>query len=124
MSISTATTGVAGRAVYVLIPVEGSVGAFLATRCRTTYSCPMVDDNIPATKKDLRDLGQAVKKDLTDLEQRVDQKLEQMEARLVQHFNVVAENLVADFKGIFKDRLEQHEDRITRLERKAGLIAA
>lgn len=88
----------------------------------------MTDANAPATKKDLRDLEQVVKKDLTDLEQRIDQqmdaKLTEMETRLVQHFNVVAENLVADFKGIFKDRLEQHEDRIVRLERKAGLLAA
>ncbi|OGJ58141.1 hypothetical protein A3H22_00080 [Candidatus Peribacteria bacterium RIFCSPLOWO2_12_FULL_55_15] len=57
------------------------------------------DDQAVATKKDLQ----------------------AMETRLVQHFNVVAENLVHDFKGIFKDRLEQHEDRIVRLEQHVGL---
>ncbi|MDO8649216.1 MAG: hypothetical protein Q7R81_05540 [Candidatus Peregrinibacteria bacterium] len=64
------------------------------------------DDDTPATKKDLRELEA------------------RLEARLVQQFLVIAENLVRDFKGIFKDRLEQHEDRINSLERHTGLARA
>lgn len=70
------------------------------------------DDQATATKKDLQEMKEGTKKDL-----------QAMEKRLVQHFNVVAENLVYDFQGVFKDRLEQHEDRIVRLEQHAGLAA-
>ena len=59
-------------------------------------------DNIPATKKDLHEL----------------------EERLKLHFETVAENLLHDFQGIFKDRLEQHEDRLRRLEQYTGLVNA
>ena len=56
------------------------------------------DDQTPATKKDLREL----------------------EDRLKLYFDAANENLVHDFQGIFKDRLEQHEDRLRRLEQRAG----
>lgn len=81
------------------------------------------DDQTAATKKDLQELRLETKKDLAELKVGVKRDLREMEGRLVQHFNVVAENLVHDFKGIFKDRLEQHEDRIVRLEQHAGLVA-
>lgn len=78
-----------------------------------------------ATKKDLQAMEKRTKKDLQAVEKRLTEAtkkdLQAMETRLVQHFNVVAENLVHDFKGIFKDRLEQHEDRIVRLEQHVGL---
>lgn len=51
----------------------------------------------------------------------MDAKFEKFAEIITQHMNVVAENLVHDFNGIFKDRLEQHEDRITRLEEHTGL---
>lgn len=80
-----------------------------------------------ATKADLKKLATA--KELKNLEKRmdarfekIDGKFEQLTADLTQHMNVVAENLVYDFKGIFKDRLEQHEDRITHLEKHTGLV--
>jgi len=38
-----------------------------------------------------------------------------------QHFDLVAENLKYDFLGAHKDRIENHEDRIRRLERKVRL---
>lgn len=71
------------------------------------------DDQSPATKKDLR-----------ELETRMEGGMQDMETRLVDHFNVVAENLVHDFKGVFKDRLEQHENRIHRSERHVGIEVA
>ena len=78
------------------------------------------DDQTAATKKDLKELREEMKKDFKELKEK---DLREMEDRLMQHFNVVAENLVRDFQGIFKDRLEQHEDRIVCLEQHAGLAA-
>lgn len=109
------------------------------------------DNNATATKKDLQEMEirvrESTKKDLQELraetrndlqatekkltqsfsrdlqatESRLKNDMQAMETRLMQHFNVVAENLVHDFHGVFKDRLEQHEDRIVRLEQHAGL---
>ncbi len=77
------------------------------------------DDQAAATKKDIKELREELKKDIKELKEK---NLSDMERRLVQHFNVVAENLVYDFKGVFKDRLEQHEDRIVRLEHHTGFV--
>ncbi|MDO8649380.1 MAG: hypothetical protein Q7R81_06390 [Candidatus Peregrinibacteria bacterium] len=90
------------------------------------------DNHQPATKKDvrlmqkdMRTTQKDLRKEMKEMEKRIttnmDWKLDTMETRLVQHFNVVAEKLVHDFNGIFKDRLEQHEDRIIRLEQHTGL---
>lgn len=76
------------------------------------------DDQVAATKKDLKELREELKKDIKELREK---DLRDMERRLMQHFNVVAENLVHDFKGIFKDRPGQHEDSIVRLEQHVGL---
>lgn len=92
----------------------------------------MNDDHTPATKKDLRDLewriAATIDAQLEQSEGRIDAKmsakLEELESRLTRHFTLVAENLVHDFQGIFKDRLEQHEDRLTRLEQHTGLATA
>lgn len=81
------------------------------------------DDHTVATKADLQAMEKRTKKDLQELRLETKKDLQAMETRLVQHFNVVAENLVHDFKGIFKDRLEQHEDRIVLLEQHVGLVA-
>ncbi len=70
-----------------------------------------------ATKKDLQNelRAYATKKDL-------DAMVESLEKNLVHQFRVIAENLTHDYKGIFKDRLEQHEDRLTRLELHVGFV--
>lgn len=81
------------------------------------------DDQVTATKNDLKELREELKKDfkelkekdLRDMEKRTKKDLQEMEERLMHHFN-----LVHDFRGVFKDRLEQHEDRIVRLEQHAG----
>lgn len=39
------------------------------------------------------------------------------------HFDVVAENIKHDFQAAFHDKLEQHEDRLVRVERKTGIAA-
>ncbi|MBI5155640.1 hypothetical protein HZA45_00035 [Candidatus Peregrinibacteria bacterium] len=103
------------------------------------------DDHKPATKKDLRSLATATKKDLqmlsVDLRREMATKddlktvavalrhemtrgFREFEKRnqqmMIHQFKVQNEQLVHDFNGIFKDRLEQHNDRITRLENHAG----
>jgi len=72
-----------------------------------------------ATKKDLHKVEErmATKEDLQELEKRITNTL-------TQRFNLIAENLVYDFKGAFKDRLEQHTDDINRLKHHTGLAAA
>lgn len=69
----------------------------------------MTDQHAPATKQDLA---------------RLEARLDQMEKDLMRYFKVVAEDLTHDYRGIFKDRLEQHDDRIVRLEQHTGLRAA
>ncbi len=70
----------------------------------------MSDDTKPVTQADLR-----------ALEARLRAEIAAAAREITRHLDVVAENLVYDFKGIFKDRLEQHEDRLTRLERATGI---
>lgn len=92
------------------------------------------DDTIPATKADIRLLMEEMAR-LYDANQRwKDEILEHVaaaEIRTKEHFDVVAENLRHDYAGAFEDKLgqhtdtiERHEDRLLRLERRAGLPAA
>lgn len=37
------------------------------------------------------------------------------------HFDAAAENLAADFRGVLSDKIDQHENRIVRLEKHTGL---
>jgi hypothetical protein len=85
------------------------------------------DDQAPAKRADVWLSRAETEARFTKLEQRIDgleQKLEDWKQEIKDHFDLVAENLITDFKGIFKDRLEQHEDRITRLEQHAGIAPA
>ena len=81
-------------------------------------------------QKDINLLKQDVgilKKDVGMLTQTVGTLMEQMtesEERIKRYFDVTVENLMYDFTGAKKDRIENHEDRIRRLERHNGLIAA
>lgn len=55
----------------------------------------MADDSkTPVTKADL------------------ESSLQALEKRMVEQFKLIAENLAYDFKGIFKDRTEQHSDQL------------
>jgi archaellum component FlaC len=51
----------------------------------------------------------------------LERKFEVWKEEVKEHFNLVAENLRYDLVGIYKDRTEDHEHRIKRLERKTGL---
>lgn len=85
-------------------------------------------DNPVATKKDIEMLMGEIGK-LYDANERwkddilvgVDGKILASEKRTKEHFDVVAENLHYDFLGAHKDKIENHEDRIVRLEQRAGL---
>jgi len=85
------------------------------------------DPNAPATKEDIRLLMEGIGKLYEANEQWKADIVEQIaasEVRTKEHFDLVAENLTHDFQSAFRDKLEQHEDRIVRLERDAGLRAA
>lgn len=43
---------------------------------------------------------------------------------IIHEFKIIAEDLRHDLIGIHKDKLENHEDRITRIEEHVGLAAA
>jgi hypothetical protein len=76
----------------------------------------------PATKGDLL----LVKQDVQYIMERIgdlEVKVEDWKDELKEHFDIVAENILHDFKGTFKDRTEDHERRIKRLERKTGITA-
>lgn len=82
-----------------------------------TVQSPMVQDNsaAPATKEDVRIL-------MNEMAKLYEANFKWKE-ELKEHFNLVTENQLYDFKGIFSDRTEDHERRIKRLERKAGIAA-
>lgn len=54
----------------------------------------------------------------TDMEE----KMEEWKEEIVHEFRIVAENIKHDFQGAFHDKLEQHENRIVRLESRVGLV--
>ena len=63
-----------------------------------------------------------------DMEERMEKRMEERitkegkETR--HHFDVVAENIKHDFlHGALPDKIEQHEDRIVRLEQHVSLVA-
>ncbi len=84
----------------------------------------MKDDVTPATKGDLRELERALKRDLV-----YRSELQEMETRILRHFDLTVEKIRHDLLGVnrdelevMKDRQENHEQRITTLERSTGLV--
>lgn len=49
--------------------------------------------------------------------------MERDKKEIIHEFYVVAEDIKHDFKGAFHDKLEQHNDRLLRLEQHVGLAA-
>lgn len=108
----------------------------LAAGLRGTYCRSVVTDpTAPATKADIALLMQEMGK-LYDANYRWKEELKEYVTRwkiemmekmdkwkddLHRHFDVVAEDMRHDVFGINNDRFEVHEDRIRRLERKAGI---
>jgi hypothetical protein len=78
------------------------------------------DDKAPATKKDIRLLMQQ----MAAFYEKMERRNEQWKLEIIGEFHIVVGQLRHDFKGAFGDKLAQHEDRIVRLERHTGLLAA
>lgn len=79
----------------------------------------MKDDTTPATKGDL-----------AQLRDELDRKIESFKDEILRHFDVAVENIRHDLTGALRDAIEiakdlkdNHERRIRRLERAAGLVA-
>ena len=96
----------------------------------------MADDaQAPATKADLQNFMETLQVTLGDMDKRIesvredllremDQRFEASEKRIFHHFDVVAENIQFEFQGAFHDKIDQHEDRLQRLEQHTGLVSA
>ncbi len=96
---------------------------------------PKQDPQAPATKQDIAMLMQEIgklydanerwKDDLHDDMERWRNELrgdvERWKEEVKLHFDAAAENLAADFRGALSDKIDQHENRIARLEKHAGL---
>ena len=74
------------------------------------------DDKAAATKQDIQLL-------MEQMATYYDKTGERMQ-EIIGEFHIVVGRLRHDFKGAFGDKLAQHEDRIVRLKRNAGLLAA
>jgi hypothetical protein len=84
------------------------------------------DENAPATKKDVQLLMEEIGKLYVANERWKDEILDKNEAwkdEIVHEFKVVAEDLRHDLLGVHKDKIENHEDRLVRLERHVGVRA-
>lgn len=80
------------------------------------------DDTAPATKKDIEQFVEHIQSLIANMEERMEERITKEGEETRRHFDVVAENIKHDFQGAFHDKLEQHEDRIVRLEGRVGLI--
>ncbi len=86
----------------------------------------MNDDSTPATKGDLRELERTLRARLVVS---LKSDLQEMETRILHHFDLTVETIRHDLLGAnhdeieaMKDRQENHERRISTLERSAGLV--
>lgn len=91
-------------------------------------------DQSPATKGDLQQFIAHIERVIGDLQKNMNEQLEdfrdelrgemqELHTETRRHFDVVAEDIKHDFQGAFHDKLEQHDDRILRLEQHVGLTA-
>lgn len=79
----------------------------------------------PATKKDLQQFVKHIEGLIGDMEGRIGRRIVEENKETRRHFDVVAENIRHDLlKGALNDKVEQHEDRIQKLEEHTGLVAA
>lgn len=87
----------------------------------------MSDNSTPATKEDIRMLMEQIGSYFDRTESRLGDLRDEMEGskeEIIRHFDVRVEDIRHDLLGANKDKLENHEDRLVRLERHAGLRAA
>lgn len=86
----------------------------------------MVDNGkAPATKKDIQQFVKHIEGLIGDMEGRIGRRIVEENKETRRHFDVVYENMRHDLlKGALNDKVEQHEDRIQKLEEHTGLVAA
>lgn len=86
------------------------------------------DSSAPATKEDVGLLMER----MGEMDMKLERKADASEVKIWiqtegektrKYFDLVAENLHYDLVGVYKDRTEDHEQRIRRLEHKTGLAA-
>ncbi|MDD5041932.1 MAG: hypothetical protein PHX87_06160 [Candidatus Peribacteraceae bacterium] len=77
-----------------------------------------------ATKRDLKAL--ASKRELKDLVTRreMQKEMQHMRDEILRHFDLTVETIRHDLTGANRDEMETIKDRVTRLERHTGLVAA
>jgi hypothetical protein len=81
----------------------------------------MADDTqASATKEDIRLLMEQI----GTYYSKTQEQIAEMEERVMRHFDLTVETIRHDLLGANKDKIENHEDRIRRLERHTGLLAA
>ena len=61
---------------------------------------------------------------IATLDDRIDGKISESEDRMKHYFDLTVETIRHDLLGANKDRIENHDDRLKRLERHAGMPAA
>lgn len=89
----------------------------------------VAQDQSPATKEDVQGIMEylskndegihLVQKELASLRKDMDKRFVETHHQ----FGVVAEDIKHNFQGAFHDKIEQHEDRIIRLEQHVGMAA-
>ncbi|MBI3332055.1 hypothetical protein HYZ99_03795 [Candidatus Peregrinibacteria bacterium] len=85
------------------------------------------DPQALATKADIKMLMDALAKMYQEIEGwdvKMDEKIKSSEDRQHQNFMILFEDLRHDMIGTHKDKIQDHEDRIVKLERKTGLATA
>lgn len=90
----------------------------------------MAKPDEPLTKGDIAQLLEVVQR-VDQRMYRLEQKVEEFKDETTRHFDVIVEDLRHDLVGarsdeveVLKDGRRDHEKRIRRLEKSAGLIAA
>lgn len=96
----------------------------------------VTDDNAPATRGDLRTLekkmnqtmgeqfqwfARSIMDAMQDMEKRMIKHMDEKDAASENRMMTLMEQWKHDLVGIHKDKISQHEDRITRLEIHTGL---
>jgi len=100
---------------------------------------PVSKDSLtPATKRDLRDLEKRLDAKIDRLAARVDRldrrinsverrlraDMKNMKDEILRHFDLTVETIRHDLLGANRDEIGVIKDRVTRLEKHTGLVAA
>lgn len=85
----------------------------------------VADPTAPATKQDIALLMEEMGKLYmanAKWKEEILGELKASEGRMKLHFDTVAENMLHDFRSGWNDKFTDHEERILRLEQRAGAV--